>query len=186
MKSQDPREQALNDAARDIMVRLNYNPHFGAIEERVKMETLLWLARFDALVQLGGTDEMYRVFATTALLATPTTERQVGKHPALGAPYDLSEKPIPMILFCPRCRLQHIDRAEPHKPDCRQSGERILHAPAPCTCGVWRNPIHKSHLCAGCGHVWRPTDVPTTGVAEITTHGEKDDTPIRGLAGFRP
>jgi hypothetical protein len=42
---------------------------------------------------------------------------------------------------------------------------------------VWDNPPHRSHLCHGCGHVWRPADVPTNGVATITTKG-KADSPI--------
>jgi hypothetical protein len=45
----DPREQPLNDVARRIMVQSNYDPHFSAIEERIIMETKLFLARADAL-----------------------------------------------------------------------------------------------------------------------------------------
>lgn len=62
-------------------------------------------------------------------------------------------EPIDMLLWCPRCRAQHIDR-----PD-----------------GWWRNPPHKSHLCNFCGLIWRPADVPTNGVSTIKTRG-KDDT----------
>lgn len=77
--------------------------------------------------------------------------------------------PIPMILFCPACGTQHIDTADQPKPD--------LVDPS----GVWTNPPHRSHLCEACAHVWRPADVPTTGVAEITTRGEADTSPaIRG------
>lgn len=61
--------------------------------------------------------------------------------------------PIPMILFCPNCGTRHID--------------------APIAEG-WANPPHRSHLCAHCGTVWRPADVPTTGVACIQTFGKKD------------
>lgn len=72
--------------------------------------------------------------------------------------------PIPMILFCPYCGLQHIDAPEPDKG--------------------WTNPPHKSHLCHDCGHVWRPADVATTGVESLTTVGEKDTLPvIRERAG---
>lgn len=66
-------------------------------------------------------------------------------------------EPIPMILFCPNCGLQHIDAP--------REG--------------WQNPPHRSHLCAGCGHTWRPADVPTTGVAEIETSGQADTYPAR-------
>lgn len=60
--------------------------------------------------------------------------------------------PTPMILFCPRCGVQHID------------------APS----GEWTNPPHRSHLCHGCDHIWRPADVPTEGVAQIATQGQHD------------
>jgi hypothetical protein len=52
--------------------------------------------------------------------------------------------PIPMVLHCPACGWQHIDEPK----------------------GDWTNPPHRSHLCAGCGHIWRPFDFPTVGVAE--------------------
>lgn len=67
------------------------------------------------------------------------------------------EKPIPMLLFCPCCHTQHVDAPEPDKG--------------------WTNPPHKSHLCHQCGIVWRPADVPTTGVASISTRGDADTWP---------
>jgi hypothetical protein len=62
--------------------------------------------------------------------------------------------PIPLILSCPKCGLLHIDAPDPAKD--------------------WTNPPHKSHLCHGCGTIWRPADVPTVGVAAITTKGRAD------------
>lgn len=41
----------------------------------------------------------------------------------------------------------------------------------------WTNPPHKSHLCHGCGCVWRPADVPTNGVAQAETRAERDTWP---------
>lgn len=60
--------------------------------------------------------------------------------------------PIPMILYCPTCGLQHVDEASP----------------------TWSNPPHRSHLCAGCGAVWRPADVATVGVRALETRGDAD------------
>jgi predicted Zn-ribbon and HTH transcriptional regulator len=68
-------------------------------------------------------------------------------------------QPIPMILHCPKCGLQHIDKPEPDKG--------------------WDNPPHRSHLCAGCAAVWRPAEVPTTGVAAMVTRGARDNWPPR-------
>jgi hypothetical protein len=59
---------------------------------------------------------------------------------------------IPMILLCPNCSRQHVD-----KPS-----------------DGWRNPPHRSHLCAYCGAIWRPCDLPTTGVQTISTKGKAD------------
>lgn len=69
-----------------------------------------------------------------------------------------SPEPIPMVLHCPKCGAQHVDKSEPEKG--------------------WTNPPHKSHLCHQCGTIWRPADVPTTGVSNILTRGEKDTWPI--------
>lgn len=65
------------------------------------------------------------------------------------------EATINLVLFCPRCHTQHVDKPNP-----------IMN---------WTNPPHKSHLCAQCGLIWRPCDFPTNGVKRITTKG-KDDT----------
>jgi hypothetical protein len=66
--------------------------------------------------------------------------------------------PIPMVLHCPRCDQQHID------------------APVPAI--GWTNPPHRSHLCHGCGCIWRPADLPTIGVAAIATRGKADTWPL--------
>lgn len=78
---------------------------------------------------------------------------------------DMGETPIDMVLHCPACGLQHIDAPE----GCPDS-------PGLCECRGphWKNPPHRSHLCSGCKHVWRPADVPTNGVDTIKTKGTKD------------
>lgn len=77
----------------------------------------------------------------------------------------LAKGPIDMVLFCPQCGKQHIDAPDPtpqfSPPD-----------------DVWTNPPHRSHLCHGCGFIWRPADVPTNGVAQLRTRG-KNDSPLR-------
>jgi hypothetical protein len=65
--------------------------------------------------------------------------------------------PIDMILPCPNCGMNHVDAPEPESD--------------------WTNPPHKSHLCHGCGFVWRPCDRTTNGVAQILTKG-RDDSPV--------
>lgn len=52
---------------------------------------------------------------------------------------------VDMVLFCPKCGMQHIDAPDERTPD-------------------WKNPPHKSHLCHGCGTIWRPSDTCTNGV----------------------
>lgn len=71
------------------------------------------------------------------------------------------ERPVDLLLFCPNCGRQHID--EPNEAT------------------GWTNPPHRSHLCrtedGGCGHIWRPADVATNGVADIKTQGRRDGDP---------
>lgn len=64
--------------------------------------------------------------------------------------------PIDMVLHCPRCGLQHIDEPDERSPD-------------------WENPPHRSHLCHGCGCIWRPADVATNGVRGTMTVGKADN-----------
>jgi len=66
-------------------------------------------------------------------------------------------QPLNVVLPCPACGVLHVDAPEPQND--------------------WTNPPHKSHLCHGCGAVWRPADVPTNGVAQVTTRGGGDTWP---------
>ena len=50
-------------------------------------------------------------------------------------------KPIPMILWCPKCGARHVDA------------------------GKFATKVHHTHACQMCGLVWRPALVPTVGVA---------------------
>jgi hypothetical protein len=104
---------------------------------------------------------------------------------------DAEPEPIDMLIFCPNCGKQHIDRSDPvcgrmdiHDEDCspcqRSKGHDGEHMCSPMDDNKrWTNPVHKSHTCrkddSGCGKIFRVADVPTNGVAEIKTRG-KDDT----------
>ena len=95
---------------------------------------------------------------------------------------------IDMVLHCPNCGMQHIDAPE-EAPTRTFSCQHAYST----TCGacdpsgrareLWNNPPHRSHLCHGCGHIWRPADVPTNGVAAVKTKG-KDDSPL-AQAGWK-
>lgn len=80
-------------------------------------------------------------------------------------PWTVPLKPIDMVLYCPQCGVQHID-----KPD---RAPFMFDQMKDCP-DLWINPPHRSHLCAGCGYIWRPADVPTNGVKSIATRGTKD------------
>lgn len=94
-------------------------------------------------------------------------------------------RPIDMVLYCPKCGLQHIDAPEPeqeltgteHVPGLPPKPYVYRGRPA----GAWMNPPHKSHLCAGCGHIWRPCDRHTNGVLR-TVSGKDADCDPRALA----
>lgn len=97
------------------------------------------------------------------------------------------ERPVDMLLYCPVCFEQHVDRAEPDVcQDCghrkrehiQENGQSISVCFAEtCSCQdftAWLNPPHKSHRCGVCNHVWRPADVPTNGVLTLETRGKAD------------
>lgn len=89
--------------------------------------------------------------------------------------------PIDMVLHCPECGVQHID-----KPMTEAEYAARLHESSWWECGGdkpgrWTNPPHRSHLCHGCGHIWRPADVPTNGVRAVKTKGQNDSL-IKGTA----
>lgn len=99
----------------------------------------------------------------------------VHTHPDVPAPID-------MILHCPECGLQHVDKANTDEVLMAASERGFDHGSADWQNFVdretWDNPPHRSHLCARCGHVWRPADVPTNGVAAIKTKGQRDSPPV--------
>jgi hypothetical protein len=83
-----------------------------------------------------------------------------------------------MILYCPNCGTQHIDA-----PDTDAEYSVKLHESSWWELGGekpsrWTNPPHKSHLCHGCGCIWRPADVATNGVAELKSSGKDDAWPV--------
>lgn len=185
----DPREQALIDATRRIMENSNYDPHFAHVGEREIMETKLFLARMDALqmyyrnllgFKINHVGELIPMFSVNDPPPVPfVVPGWMKDMPPAGEP-ELNDKPIPMIIFCPRCGVQHVDAAEPHKEDCQAV---TIAEQTECICGAWLNPPHRSHLCHDCGHIWRPSLARTTGVAEIRILGDHDHPPIRGKVG---
>jgi hypothetical protein len=71
--------------------------------------------------------------------------------------------PVDVVLFCPNCGIQHIDKSEPDK--CETCGGGRTN----CICEFfteWLNPPHAKHRCKACNHVWKPFDYPTNGVFE--------------------
>lgn len=140
---------------------------------------------------------------------------------SLPAPQQATPEPIPVVLHCPKCGLQHVDSTDDHKQRWLV-GDRAL---TPYGIGTiarlssgtgfveaffsdlslpagqfavnerdlkWPNEPHRSHLCHGCGTIWRPADVPTTGVKAISTKGKADTwepgqatkEPVRGMIGM--
>lgn len=98
------------------------------------------------------------------------------------APAAQASEPIDMVLHCPACGLQHVDAPEagsgydlsgPDDAETRWSNPE------------WTNPPHRSHLCHGCGHIWRPADVATNGVAAVKTKGKADSPPPQAQQGLQ-
>jgi hypothetical protein len=84
-------------------------------------------------------------------------------------------EPVPMVLHCPKCGVQHIDASN-------EEEVRITAAERGFVVGSrdwedfiekneWLNPPHKTHQCQSCKHEWRPFDYATTGVASMIVSG---------------
>tara|TARA_B100001105_G_scaffold95218_1_gene75759 strand:- start:1652 stop:2332 length:681 start_codon:yes stop_codon:yes gene_type:complete len=84
----------------------------------------------------------------------------------------MATSPVDMVLHCTACGLQHIDA-----PETLPMAYAIGATHFSPRYKSWDNPPHRSHKCHGCGHIWRPADVPTNGVAAVKTKG-KADSPI--------
>lgn len=93
-----------------------------------------------------------------AVKANPKLRDFLVQNRDLEAQLDQIEAPTPkpMILHCPKCGMKHIDEGE------------------------WASVRrHKSHLCMGCGEIWRPFDFHTVGVAfevaDLVMHASRPD-----------
>lgn len=86
------------------------------------------------------------------------------------------EAPIDMVLYCPNCGTQHVDKSE--GPTQRDGDSPEVAMGMAILDGAWTNPPHRSHLCHACGCIWRPADVPTNGVPAIKTVGKHDSWPV--------
>lgn len=163
------RERTTRNALRVAIASLRAQPAAATVpgDER-KPDKAFALMLLDAAAKSGDP----AAIALAAQLAAAAPCKTCGfvnyrcRCAALAAP----AAPIPMVLHCPACGAQHIDACE----DAECDGEVVQSA-------GWSNPPHCSHLCHGCGHIWRPADVPTTGVAAVQTKGA-NDSPIAATA----
>lgn len=121
-----------------------------------------------ASIQRRATVEQWMFDAARGKRPMPTPEELHAWALKLGTPGEGEPglPPINMVLYCPFCGIKHIDGPEAHFHD---KGDGIK---------TWGNPPHKSHLCHGCGCIWRPADVPTNGVASTATRGKNDTWPV--------
>lgn len=55
--------------------------------------------------------------------------------------------PVRMILHCPKCITQHVDKDEGNID--------------------WTKRLHRKHLCHNCGHIWKVANVYTVGVKDL-------------------
>ena len=114
----------------------------------------------------ASTDEVMASLSAGSLARMELIERLLRQH----------SRPIDMVLHCPACWHQHIDA--PEGPSQRVGDSPEVATGMAILDGAWTNPPHRSHLCDRCGHIWRPADVPTNGVAAVKTKG-KNDSPLR-------
>jgi hypothetical protein len=150
----------------------------GIITDTLEGRALSWAMR--PIETKGDAADLLLSFAESEL-ATLRAERDRLKQLVDAA------TPIDAILFCPECKFQHVDKAEPDK--CESCGHsRANHytgepaedphdegtACADCDLDgrfekcisykAWLNPPHKKHRCHNCNLVWKAANVPTNGV----------------------
>lgn len=68
--------------------------------------------------------------------------------------------PIPMHIHCPNCGARHVDEGE------------------------WATRPHRTHRCDACLHTWRPSDIPTVGLARCGEQLAKTDGTKTRCTGF--
>ena len=88
---------------------------------------------------------------TADLCGTPARIGGRNNKPSTPGENDVSDMPIPMLLWCPSCSERHIDKGE------------------------FETKPHHTHACQFCGMVWRPAIQPTCGVMFLP--GFKDQSP---------
>lgn len=95
-----------------------------------------------------------------------------------GVKYVRADIPVDIVTHCEKCGLQHVDAVE----------ELPMPLPGSSLEGSagWTNPPHRSHLCHGCGHIWRPADVPTNGVLAVKTQGKADSPLVSLVTSMEP
>lgn len=87
----------------------------------------------------------------------------------------LRDKPIPVVINCPECGLQHVDAPAPCSlHECTHSGVCYASANGQAEkCDRWDNPPHRVHKCAGCGCLFEVASVNTVGVGSLVLRVEK-------------
>lgn len=121
-------------------------------------------------------DHIYQRFVALRESRIPTARNElVAMVSKALAAQQAEREPIDMVLHCPKCGMQHIDRRNTPEDGADWNDPEI----------AWLNPPHRSHLCHGCGHIWRPADVPTNGVQAVKTKG-KADSPVMQQAEREP
>lgn len=92
-----------------------------------------------ASIQTASPEDAKSRLAEIALIL----ETQAGR--IRGGKVDILVRPLRMLLWCPACHVQHVDR------------------------DLWatEEKAHKKHLCEKCGHIWQPANVHTVGVEQL-------------------
>lgn len=97
-------------------------------------------------------------------------------------------KPVDMVLYCPKCHTQHIDADNSDEIRIEAAERGYTHGTRDWEHFIekneWTNPPHKSHLCHGCGHIWRPSDTPTNGVKATASGKDADTVPVFEASEF--
>lgn len=155
-------ERSLYDVVREKLVAADYGHAFSECDGRevIDMHGLALVAEQETkvvpspngMLALATDDEV--VDRVRRLLRERI--EGISQRAELNASVAELSAPVDMILHCPNCDLRHVDAPDPVNAD-DPEGPR------------WTNPPHRTHLCAGCGQLWRPSDRATNGVEKLAS-----------------
>jgi hypothetical protein len=138
----DPEEDHLEDPEPcSCDEALGLQARVEELEDKLQREQCANVAAESALASARTMVELCEPYTRGFPTVSFAVKNWLASHPAPAAS-------VRVHTWCPKCDLKHVDALD----------EKT---------GIdWATRPHKTHLCLGCGHLWKPHDYATVGVAD--------------------